>query len=405
MPDQHRAEILAELKAPLRPALPLKTPDNRPPLAGLRVVDLGTVLVGPTCGRTLAEFGADVIKIDNPRGQPPDPDVSRGKRSMLIDLTSEAGLDALRRLSDSADVFVQNFRFGIAEKMGFGYEQLRQRNPDLVYMSFNLYGRTGPWVERPGFENQAQAATGMQERFGGASHPAKEALPVNDYGTSLLGAYGIALALYHRNQAGNGSGQHVHTALTFSASMMQSAIFVDRRDTITNEPRGQNALGSAALHRAYQASDGWLFVGALPEQTEKLESVAGLSGATTVPPTRLAMFLEERIRTASVEDWVQRLGPVGVGVHRIVTIPEVMALPYVRARSLYLERPHPDGGTVATIGPIPRLSRTPVQPGRPLRPSLEARDILGEIGLDDRFEQYLADGIITMRQPRRARTG
>jgi len=124
-PDQHRAEILAELdRLPPRAPAALPPEDRRPPLAGLRVVDLGTVLVGPTCGRTLAEFGAEVVKIDNPHGQRPDPDLNRGKRSVAMDLTRAEGREVLLRLADRADVLVQNFRQGVAERMGFGMADL-----------------------------------------------------------------------------------------------------------------------------------------------------------------------------------------------------------------------------------------------------------------------------------------
>ncbi|MBG6120000.1 crotonobetainyl-CoA:carnitine CoA-transferase CaiB-like acyl-CoA transferase [Sphingobium sp. JAI105] len=303
LPDQHRAEILAELAAlPPREPRALPPEDNRPPLAGLKVVDLGTVLVGPTCGRTLAEFGAKVVKIENPFGQRPDPDLNRGKRSMVADLTNPAGLDMLLRLSDQADIFIQNFRFGVAEGLGFGDAALRARNPALIYMSLNLYGRNGPWAARPGFENQAQAASGIQERFGGGYGPAKEALPINDYGTALLGTFGIALALYERGKGGAASGQHVEAALTFSATMMQSAMLIASPDGQVRQPRGQKALGTSALHRAYQAVDGWLFLGARDGDWQALDQIAGLGGIASHPPGRRAIALEQAFAQATVAE-------------------------------------------------------------------------------------------------------
>jgi len=402
LPDAHRAEILAELDSRPVPAIPLREPDNRPPLDGLRVIDLGTVLVGPACGRTLAEFGADVIKIDNPDGAGPDLHVSRGKRSMILDLTKPAGQAVMARLADSTDIFLQNFRVGVAEKLGIGDEDLRPRNPGLVYISFSLYGRTGPWALRPGFEAQAQASTGMQERFGGAGPVAKEPLTLNDFCTSLLGAFGVAMALYHRTENG-GRGQHVDTSLVLSASMMQSQYLVDYAGKVWNEPRGQHALGSGPLHRAYQARDGWIFIGAREDQVAALDGVPGLAGIAAEQPIRRAMFLIDRIARASREEWIGRLTAAGVGVHTVDAITEVMSLPYVMANELHLRREHPDGGTVATIGAIPRLSRTPPQHGRVLRPTMDAGEILGVVGLGEMLEEFLAEGVVEVRPPRVAR--
>jgi crotonobetainyl-CoA:carnitine CoA-transferase CaiB-like acyl-CoA transferase len=402
--DQHRIEILGELDALAPRMLPLAAePDSRPPLAGVRVADLGTVLVGPACGRTLAEFGADVIKIDDPMGFGPGIDVGRGKRSMLLDLRTAAGREVLDRLADSCDVFLQNFRFGIAEKMGIGYERLRARNPGLVYISYTLYGRQGPWAGRPGYENQAQAASGMMERFGDG-RPAMEPLPVNDYGTALTGSFGVALALYHRNKAtAHGAvarGQHVDAALVYTASMLQSPVLCSYPGKVWDERRGQSALGSGPLHRNYRAADGWFFLAAREWQVAELEKVEGLLGISRQELETLEPFLEARLRAAGVAEWSRRLAAVDVGVHRTLRIPEVMAEPYARLKNLYLERPHPDGGSVATIGPIPRLSQTPLQAGRPLRPSLDAKDILSELGYGDKIDRLTADGVVVIRPPK-----
>lgn len=406
LPDQHRAEILAELDMLPPPSLPLThEPDPRPPLAGLRVIDLGTVLVGPACGRTLAEFGADVIKIDDPAGLGPGVDVGRGKRSMLLDLRRAEGREILDRLADSCDIFLQNFRLGVAEKMGIAFDQLRARNPGLIYISYTLYGREGPWAGRPGYENQAQATTGMMERLGDG-RPVMEPFPVNDYGTALTGSFGVALAIYRRNQLqAQGSmarGQHVDTALVYTASLLQSMVLNDYAGKVWGEPRGQQALGSGPLHRNYQAADGWFFLAASAAQIAVLDTVEGLAGIVVHPAERLEQFLEERLRSTGVAEWVARLSAVDIGVHRVTTIAEVMADPWARQRRLYLEREHPDGGTVATIGPIPRLSHTPLQAGRPLRPSMDAKEILAEIGLDRDFDHLIKQGVVVLRpQPKK----
>jgi len=402
--DQHRTAILEELDVlAVRPSEPLLAPDTRPPLAGLRVLDLGTVLVGPACGRTLAEFGADVIKIDDPMGLGPGVDVGRGKRSMLLDLRAAAGREVLTRLADSCNIVVQNFRLGVAEKLGVGYEQLRARNPGIVYVSYTLYGRKGQWAGRPGYENQAQAATGMMERFGDG-RPAMAPLTVNDYCTALTGSLGVALALFEQRkrakQGGSAEGQHVDAALVYTASMLQSPVLCGPAGKAWAEPRGQDALGSGPLHRHYLAADGWMFLAGHHSHAPSLEGIPGLRGAANLGGYELERFLEKRLRTESVDEWSRRLASVDIAAHAVRTIGEVMAEPYSRLRGLYLERPHPDGGTVSTIGPIPRLSHTPLLAGRPLRPSLDAEAILAEIGYAERMEELLAARVVVVRRPR-----
>ena len=189
------------------------------------MLDLCIILAGPTLGRTLAEFGADVIKIDNPtRGGfvSSHNDVNRGKRSILLDLKSEAGRDVFWRLLEGADVVAQNYRAGKLEKLGLSYEEVRRRKPDIVYASLNAFGHLGPWAERPGHEQFAQAATGMQRRFGGDGQPMIQPNPINDYGTGFMGAYAVALALLHRQRTGE--GQHVDTALAYTAMIASVAL-------------------------------------------------------------------------------------------------------------------------------------------------------------------------------------
>ena len=185
--DQHREEILSEVASqpPARPPQsPEKTPEKtiegtmRSVLDGVKVLDLCIILAGPTCGRTLAEYGADVIKIDNPsRGSTVSShnEVNRAKRSILLDLKTEEGRNVFWRLVEDADVVAQNYRAGKLEKLGLGYEEVRKRKPDIIYVSLNAFGHLGPWAGRPGHEGFAQAATGMDRRFGGGGTPHRPA--------------------------------------------------------------------------------------------------------------------------------------------------------------------------------------------------------------------------------------
>jgi crotonobetainyl-CoA:carnitine CoA-transferase CaiB-like acyl-CoA transferase len=181
LPDEHRREILEELATrPKVPSAGSVESTMRAALDGVRVLDLCIVLAGPTCGRTLAEFGADVIKIEAPARASQSGfhnDINRGKRSIILDLKTREGLEVFMRLVDTADVVVQNFRNGVADRVGFGYEAVRARKPDIVYASLNAYGQVGVFAGRPGHEQIAQAATGMQERYGGDGRPRLRPLP------------------------------------------------------------------------------------------------------------------------------------------------------------------------------------------------------------------------------------
>ncbi|MGE3539494.1 MAG: CaiB/BaiF CoA transferase family protein [Candidatus Tectimicrobiota bacterium] len=397
-PDQHRVEILRELDTRPQPAPPAPLLSTlRSALEGVRVLDLCIILAGPTCGRTLAEFGADVIKIDNPsRGGfvQSHNDVNRGKRSILLDLKSAEGLDIFWQLVDTADVVVQNYRAGKVAKLGLGYEHVRERKPDIVYASLNAYGHLGPWASRPGHEQFAQATTGMQRRFGGEGRPMLQPNPVNDYGTGFMGAYAVALALLHRQRTGE--GQHVDSALAYTAMTLQSPYMQMYTGKQWNETRGQQALGSGPLHRAYQARDGWFFLGARADEVSRLAALDGLSGITSLSGAALEQALEQHFLTQSVEHWVARCNAAGLGAQRcILDLPELMHDPWVVAHELTATREHDDIGLVTTCGPAPRLSRTPVRIGYPApKPGSDARSVLADIGLEDRLESLIARGVV-----------
>ncbi|MBI3326725.1 MAG: CoA transferase [Nitrospinae bacterium] len=397
-PDQHRAEILAELEArPPQAPSPAMAATLRAGLEGVRVLDLCIILAGPTLGRTLAEFGADVIKIDNPtRGGfvASHNDVNRGKRSILLDLKSEAGRDVFWRLLADADVVAQNYRAGKLAKLGLSYEEVRQRRPDIVYASLNAFGHLGPWAGRPGHEQFAQAATGMQRRFGGDGPPAVQPNPINDYGTGFMGAYAVALALLHRQRTGE--GQHVDTALAYTAMMHQSPFMYTYPGKRWDEPSGQDRLGSGPLHRAYQARDGWVFIGARPDEVARLAAVDGLAGIASLRGGALEQALEQRFASDAVDTWVARLTNAGIGAQRYIgDLDELMQDPWVTAHALSLTREHDGIGLVTTCGPVPRLSRTPICVGQPApKPGSDAHEILAEIGLTDRIDTLIEAGVV-----------
>jgi len=391
--DADRASVLAEASDP---SLVRQTPSEAPPspfaaLDGVRVLDLCIILAGPTCGRTLAEFGADVIKIDNPSrdgGVTSHLDINRGKRSVLLDLKTEAGRDVFWQLVDDADVVLQNYRAGAFERLGLGYEAVRARKPDIIYASLNAYGHGGPWEDRPGWEHLAQAATGMQMRFGD-SRPELQPFPVNDYATGVIGAYAVALALRHR--ALTGEGQQVRSALAYTGTLLQSPFMQTFEGKRWDEPRGPETLGFGPFQRLYEASDGWFFLGAHGSQREAVLSALGV----TASEADLETALEAHFARSTVDASVAALLAAGVGAHAVRGVQENMESDWLIDGGVSITRPHDGPGRVRTTGPSPRLSRTPVQPGAPASaPGSDGAAVLEEAGLASEVPELVRSGVL-----------
>lgn len=367
-------------------------------LQGTRVLDICLILAGPTCGRTLGEFGADVIKIDDP-ARPYEIvgalDVNRGKRSILLDLKTDRGREVFWRLVDTADVIVENNRKGSLARLGFGYEDVRRRKPDIVYASLNAYGYDGPWSERPGWEQLAQATSGIQVRLGGRDDPPLQ-LPysMNDYGTGMLGAYAVALALHERNRTGQ--GQSLDTGLALTACLLQSPFFLEYEGFDRNEPEGVGVRGYSALSRLYAASDSWLYMHC-PDQRgwEKLTRLPDFS-----PLASDSRFATARDRAAHDDelveelkqvfsrkvraDWVELLGSADISAMENLAVPDFRDDPHVRRAGLIVTREHPGRGRADHLGTAARLSGTPMRLGRP-SPLLgaETEEILREAGYSE----------------------
>lgn len=387
LPGADGSSILAEAAKPASVAANPAAETMHAALDGVKVIDLCIVLAGPTCGRTLAEFGADVVRIDSPHrgGVAFHVDINRGKRSLLLDLKKPAGLEVFWKLLEDADVVVQNFRRGVADSLGIGYEAVRERKPEIIYASLNTYGQVGPWANRPGHEQIAQAASGMQERYGGSGRPTLAPFAVNDYGTGFMGAYGVALALLHRRKTGK--GQHVDTALAYTATMLQSLYLHDYAGKRWDEPRGLNLVGTGPLYRAYQASDGWFFLAARP---------GDLQGELAALASRSEPELESLFAGGTVADWVSKLQAAGAGAHAVVQdFRALMEDPWVVQRGLSVTREHDGLGPVTHIAPSPKLSRTPAVPGRPTPPpGSDAASILADIGMREDLDRLVDSGVV-----------
>ena len=390
---------------------PPSSPKVTDVLEGVRILDLCIVLAGPTCGRALAEFGADVITIDDPR-RPTQPiwtvDVNRGKRSIVLDLKTPEGLEVFWELVDTADVIVQSHRAGALDRIGIGYEEVKRRRPGIIYASVNAYGHGGPWEERPGWEQLAQATSGMQVRHGGRDGaPKLVTYPVNDYGTGLLAAYGVALALLERERTGE--GQQVDAGLALTAGLLQSPYFLDYEGYERNDPEGLGLRGFGALLRLYEASDDWLYLHCADEASWR--ALAGADGFEAVaadprfadPEGRaendeaLTAALAGVFSTRPREAWAAVLTKAGVSVSLVRAVPDFYGEQFLRDAGIVVTRDHPGIGVVDHVGPPPLLSATPARLGAPApQRGDDTRAILAELGYaPDRIAALERAGVVS----------
>ncbi len=383
------------------------------PLAGLRVIEMTHIMAGPTCGRMLADMGADVIKVerapmgDRMRWDSTDEDdiggqpasfmmVNRNKRGIAIDLKTVEGKAILHRLLADADVLVENHKRGTLDRLGFGYETLREKNPGLIYCAVSGFGRTGPYADRGGLDLITQGMSGLMSVTGEGPDrpPLKCGSPMTDIGAGILGAMAVCAALHHRAQTGE--GQMVDTSLLEAGvtfTYWQSAL------VLAGAP-SPGRMGTAhpldSPYQAYEAEDGWLTLGTASEaQWRCLLDVLGLpelaDDARFVDTAsrmnhrfELEALFNARFRTRPRAEWLDLLDDAGIPSGPVLEIGEMHDDPQVRAREMVVAAPHSTLGDVETIGCPVKFSGTPagVRKGAPLLGE-DTRDILRGCGYDD----------------------
>lgn len=356
------------------------------PLQGLRVVELAHVLAGPICGLMLADLGADVLKIERPpKGDGQRWDVAaadsigpysasfsvlnRNKRSLLLDLKQEHDRTQLIELLSSADVLLHNYRTGALDRLGFGYEAMRERFPNLIYCSISGFGGAGPWSQRGGYDLVAQAMSGIMSFTGpeGSNEPIKCGVPITDIASGILAATGILAAL-HRRQT-TGEGDHVQTSLLEAGVMftyLQSAITL-ASGTIPIP------LGSAhplyAPYEVYQASDGWIALGTANEANWlRLVEVIGrpelarnprfsTTSARVENRKELKTALSQCFAGAPRDTWVERLAEAGVPCGPVLTVPQMLEHSQVQSCGMVVSLHHREFGDSRAIGCPLKFSR------------------------------------------------
>ena len=390
-------------------------------LAGLRVIDLTQAMAAPFCTMNLADLGADVIKVEPPReGEPTRRGsiakngesatfmtINRGKRSLTADLKTPEGVEIVRRLARTADVFVQNYRPGVAARLGVGYEDLAAVNPRLVYCTISGFGSSGPYATRGGYDLIAQGMSGIISVTGTEEGAlAKAGVPLSDLAAGLFGAYGILVALEYRERTGE--GQHVDT------SLLEAALGLTVWEATEYWATGQapRPLGSAhrlsAPYQALRASDGWFTVGANSDRL--FEALCRAFGRAELPldprfkgrverltnRRELVAELERASSTAPRARWLERLAREGVPSGPINSYAEALADRHTLARGMVVDLVHPTAGPIKALGLPVKLSDTPGAVDRPA-PLLgqDTEAILTELGYGEAEQRALRDrGIV-----------
>ncbi len=376
----------------------------------MKVIELAHIMAGPVCGLMLADMGADVIKVERPDGDdtrrflPPDINgeaaafmmMNRNKRGIALNLKTDAGKQALRSLLLRADVVIENYRKGTMERLGLGYETLREQNPGLIYCEISGFGRTGPYADRAGFDLIAQGMSGLMSITGEGPGrpPVKVGAPLSDITAGILGAMGVAAAYAARKETGR--GQRVDTSL-FEAGIVhtywQSAICF-----ATGVAPGP--LGSAhplnAPYQAFETADGWINIGAANQRNwerlialiEAPELQADPRFATNAARIRNLPALVERLNAAfrhkTTAVWLQILEAGGLPAGPVLSVREMHQDPQTRAREMVTTVDHPRAGPTETIGLPVKFSETPggVRVAAPLL-GQHTRAVLTEAGCSD----------------------
>jgi alpha-methylacyl-CoA racemase len=366
------------------------------PLSGIRVIELAGIGPGPYAGMMLADLGADVVRVERP-GQAPDgagPVSMRGRRMIVLDLKNPAGTEALLSLIERADVLIEPFRPGVAERLGVGPDVCLARNPRLVYGRMTGWGQDGPWASMAGHDIGYIAITGALNAIGRAGGPPQP--PVNllgDFaGGTMFLLLGIVAALFERAQSGQ--GQVVDAAIVDGTASLTAFLLGIMANGAWKEERGTNLLDTGSpFYDVYETADGeWMGVGALEPQFYaelvrilELDDLPAQHDLAHWPElrSRFAARFKEKTR----DEWAAAFAGTDACVAPVLRWTEAAQHPHIKARGSLVER---DG--VLQPAPAPRFSRTPAQLPDPPRPSgSDTRAVLADWGVDG-VDDLLASG-------------
>ena len=397
------------------------------PLSSLRVVEIGQLLAGPFVGSRLADFGAEVIKVEPPGTGDPMRQwghhafegtrlwwatLSRNKKSVTANLRDPRGQDLVRRLVAEADALIENFRPGQLERWGLGPEALHAINPRLIIVRVSGYGQTGPYADRPGFASVGEAMGGIRHINGFPDRaPPRFGISLGDTLTALFAFEGLMMALYWRDAGGGGRGQVVDASIVESCFAMLESTLPEYDKLGVVRGRSGTGLPNIAPSNLYQSGDGdWIVIAAnidpmfrrlcqamdRPELATDPKYVDHVSRGTN--GAELDALIGEWTRTLPTAELMRRLDANGVVCGPIYTIADIVRDPHFQQRGMVRRIPDPRFGELAVAGVAPKLSETPGDIGwlGPGTPGSHNDEIWrGRLGLsEDELGRLRADGVI-----------
>jgi len=353
-------------------------------LAGVRVLELGTTIAGPFCGRLLADFGADVVKVEPLEGDPIRTagkqyegkslyaaSILRNKALVAIDLRTEAGQALVRKMVAHCDIVIENFRPGGLEKWGLGYDDLARLRPGLVMVRISGYGQTGPYSKRPGYGVVCEAVGGLRYVNGEPGRPpVRVNIGLTDYITGLYAAYGAMVALRHRDATGE--GQFIDTALYECAfSFMEQHVAAYDKLGVVPQPMGPG-LADSAVNNLFRTRDG-IYVHVQGSQTNSFRRLClAMDRSDLLDDVRFNTRIERAKHGDEIDalvgawvagrDYAEMADIFDAGdvtYTRIYDMADIFADPHYAARGMLAKVPDAELGEVTVPAPVPRLSRTP----------------------------------------------
>jgi crotonobetainyl-CoA:carnitine CoA-transferase CaiB-like acyl-CoA transferase len=366
--------------------------DHAPPLDGIRVVDLTSYIAGSYSAMMLADLGASVVKVESLTGDsfrelPGFFGWNRGKRSIALDLKTADGVAIVERLAREGDVVMENWRPGVADRLGVGHARLSALNPRLVYCSVTAFGSTGPYIDRPGFDPILQSLGGVMALQGFGGPPQYLRTAPTDYYTAAIAAQAVLAALFARERSGR--GQRIETSLLRGVLALQSGLAVD----YPGKPTFQR---DNPTYRLYQGSDDEWFFLACGNQSfwVKLCTALGLEDIAADPRfaswllrvqnnEALQPILTERFRGKPRAEWLEVLAAHDIPAAPVKTLLEFFDDPAVRHQDMIHEYDHPEVGRLRLMGQPLVFDDTPARdPGRPPTLGEHTDQVLREIGYD-----------------------
>jgi crotonobetainyl-CoA:carnitine CoA-transferase CaiB-like acyl-CoA transferase len=379
------------------------------PLSGLRVLELGQLIAGPFASKILAEFGADVIKIEPPKTGDPlrtwrllheGTSVwwaahARNKRSVTLDLRQPEGQEVIRKLAADADILIENFRPGAMEKWGLGFKDLHALNPKLIMLRVSGYGQSGPYRDRPGFGVIGEAMGGLRYLSGEPGRPpVRVGVSIGDTLSGLHGVIGVMMALRHREQQG-GVGQEVDVALYESVfNMMESLLPEYSKFGVVRQPSGASMPGIVPTN-AYLCRDGRyaLIAGNGDSIYKRLMEAIGREDLANDPnlannvgraanAERIDAAISAYTEQHPLDFVLEAMNKAGVPAGKSYDAADIAQDPHYQARDMILDATLPDGSVVQVPGIVPKLSQTPGQITRSA-PELgqHTAEVLEELGI------------------------